>query len=126
MARRPGNEGVLTLGGVVRLGVTNLNWNATRDLPDATGMDSGGYKQATDGNRGATFSCTAWGDTAAGGLPATVQTGGAIAFVLDTDTGPLRRYTGTCRISSAPATVDVNGNVGYSVEATVEGPWVET
>ena len=125
MARIAGLTGALTLAGVPRLGVTNLNWNATRDLPDATGMDSGGYKQATDGNRGATFSLTAWVDTAAGGLPATVQTGGAIAFALTSDVGPSRSYTGTCRIAAAPMTVDVNGNVGYSVEATVEGPWVE-
>jgi len=126
MARLSGLTGSLTLGGAVRLGVTNLNWNPTRDLPDATGMDSGGYKQATDGNRGATFNCVAWVDTLAGGLPATVQTGGAIAYVLQSDAAPARRYAGTCRISAAPMTVDVNGNVGYSIDATVEGAWVET
>lgn len=125
MARIAGNTGVLTLAGVVRLGATNIVWNGARDLPDATGMDSGGYKQAVDGNLGATFSLTAHVDTVAGGVPYSVQTGGAVAFLLDIDGAPTRRYSGTCRISTTPVTVDVNGDVTYGIEATVEGAWIE-
>lgn len=129
MARIAGNTGTLTLDGV-RLGLTNITWTPTRDTPDATGMDSGGYKQTVDGNAGATFSATAHWDTAAGGQVPSVQTGGLVAFVLDIDTPMTRRYSGTppvsgCRITSGPVTVDVNGTITYGIEAVVEGKWTE-
>jgi len=127
MARKSGISGSLSVGGVNRLGVTNIKWNATRDLPDATGMDSAGAKQAVDGLIGANFSCDAHvDDGGAGGFPATVQTGGAVAFQLDLDVGPVRRYSGNCRISATPSATDVNGTVTYNIEALVEGAWVET
>ena len=78
-----------------------------------------------DGLIGASFTATAHVDDAAGGLPVTVQTGGAIAFILDLDAGPVRRYTGSCRISAAPSGVDINGTVTYGVSGTVEGTWIE-
>lgn len=125
MARIAGNTGTLNLPGGVRLGATNITWTSTRDTPDATGMDSGGARQYVDGNISATFSLTAHADTNALGLPATVQTGGAVAFTLQIDAVPSRSYTGTCRITSCTATVDVDGTVTYGIEATVEGAWVE-
>jgi len=124
MARRAGNTGTVTLDGV-RLGLTNITWTPTRDTPDATGMDSGGAKETVDGNIGATFSATAHMDNAAGGLPVSVQTGGAVAFVLDVDGVPTQRYQGKCRVTGGPVTVDVNGTVTYGIEAVVEGAWTE-
>ena len=124
MARIAGNTGTLTLDGV-RLGMTNITWTPTRDTPDATGMDSGGAKQTVDGNVGANFSLSGHVDTAAGGLPLSVQTGGAVAFILDIDGVPSRRYSGSCRLTSCPVTVDVNGTVTYGIEAIVEGVWIE-
>lgn len=127
MARKSGISGSLSVGGVPRLGVTNIKWTATRDTPDATGMDSGGAKQSVDGLIGANFTCDAHvDDVGAGGLPATVQTGGAVAFQLDLDAGPVRRYAGSCRITSTPSGTDVTGTVTYNLEALVEGAWVET
>ena len=127
MARVSGISGALTLGGVARLGATNIKWNENRDTPDATGMDSGGAKQSVDGLYGATFTLDAHvDDFGAGGLPATVVTGGAITFQLDLDAGPVRRYTGDCRITAAPSETDVNGTVTYNIEALVEGTWVAT
>lgn len=126
MARKSGISGSLTVGGVNRLGITNLKWTPVRETPDATGMDSGGAKQSVDGLIGASFSCDAHvDDVGAGGLPASVQTGGAVAFQLDLDAGPVRRYTGNCRMTSTPAGADVNGTVTYNIEALVEGAWVE-
>jgi len=124
MARIAGNTGSLNIGGV-RLGMTNITWTPTRDVPDATGMDSGGAKQSVDGNIGASFSGTAHADTVALGLPVSVQTGGDVAFTLQIDAVPTFSATGDCRITSAPITIDVNGTVTYSIEATVDGPWVE-
>ena len=127
MARIAGNTGMLTLAGV-RLGLTNIVWTPTRDTPDATGMDSEGYKGTVAGNAGATFSATAHVDDAAGGLPVSVQTGDdglAVAFTLDVDGVPTQRYRGFCRVTGGPVTVDVNGTVTYGIEAVVEGKWTE-
>ncbi len=124
MARKSGLNGSLTLG-VVKLGATNITWTPTRNTPDATGMDSGGAIQTVDGNIGATFSMTAHMDDAAGGLPMSVRTGGITAFTIDVDGGPTQRYTGNCRLTSCPVTVEQAGTVTYSVEAIVEGDWTE-
>jgi len=125
MARISGKSGILVLGANTRLGATNIAWNPIRDLPEASGMDSAGTKQYVDGMIGATFSLTAHADTVAAGIPPSVQTGGAIAFRIDIDGVPTRRYSGTCRMSACGVTIDMAGTVDYAVEATVEGAWIE-
>lgn len=127
MARKAGISGTLTLGGVARLGITSLNWSPTRNNSDATGMDSGGAQETVAGLYGATFSCDYHVDDAGpGGLPPDVTSSNLpIAFQLDLDSGPVRRYTGNCRYTATPATVALDGTVDGSIEAVVEGDWVE-
>ena len=105
MARQAGWSGVLTMAGVGRLGLTNLAVNPTRETPDATGMDSGGYGQSVDGIRRLTFTASYHADSAGpGGIPLSVQLAGTRAFILDTDAG---------------------GVVDGTLEAVAEGAWVE-
>ena len=128
MARKPGYRGVLVLDGVTRLGVTNFNFNATRDNPDATGMDSGGARQRVSGLYTATFSCDAHvDDGGVGGLPKDVRdSDDPINFEVQLDNGPVYQYTGTCRLSATEAGVDLEGTVTYRIEAEVEGDWTES
>ena len=125
MPRIAGNSGTLVLAGVTKLGITNIKWNPTRELPDATGMDSGGYKENVDGNAGATFTGDAHWDTAAGGDAPSILVGGSIAFELTTDAVPARTYSGNCRLSAVPVDISFDGTVDYTVEGTVQGLWAE-
>lgn len=129
MAALSGKEGTVSTAGDVHLHITRWNFSETCDAVDVTGMSDGGYRTFVDGLLGATLSADAKWETAPGGaqtgVPPDIETGGVLAFILETDAVPARTISGNCLITSASIDLTVEGDVSYSFEATVVGQWTE-
>jgi len=125
MARISGHTGTLSIGGVPKLGLTSINADLYRALNDATGMDSGGYEEDTDGVAGGRITADANWDTGVGGDAPTVKAGDVVAWEFETDSVPAKTYSGNARIERVTVATVVRGNVTWNVTLKVQGEWTE-
>ena len=121
MAAYSGKTGTVTTAGNAILKVTRWSMNRTCDAIEVTGMTDSPHRRFVTGLQGATVSYDAvYDDTGVTGRPPDITTDAVVAWQLETDSGPARTFSGNAVVTGYTYDVDLEGNISYSVEATVD------
>ena len=123
MARIAGYSGVVTFDTHPYAGVTEWTLDIEDDMPDATGMDSAGWKEYIPGLKGwnATVALKYDDDDEAYFESGDdMNVGKEAVLILLTATGELS-YTGTAIVKRVTPTVRVDGEVEFTIQLTGTG-----
>jgi len=121
-ARLAGKGGSMTMDTVTVLGLKSWEISGTGDVMDTTGMDSGDPRTFIAGLTTGTLSGEAFFDLYADPHAAAgpeILAGADIAFSLNMTTN--LKYTGQCIVTRWTMTCQLEGAIGYTFEATIDG-----
>ena len=130
MAQLAGYEGTVDWDSISTLkGVTRWELTIEDETPDATGMDSGGWREHVSGlrNWSATVEIVydkddvAHFESAVDAEAEDIVAGASADLTLDTDAAPSLSYSGTATLKRIAPTVEVDGVVKFSLEFIGDG-----